>query len=44
MDESQGLFEEENHQPGGHFVFIEFIFVHIRFLSESECGMLEAYR
>ena len=44
VDERQGLFQEEDKQARRHFVLVEFVVVHVGFLSERECGMLEAYQ
>ena len=43
MNESEGLLQEKDEQTRRHLVGIEFVIMHIRFLSESKRRMLEAY-
>lgn len=42
MYKSQGFFKEKNEQTGRNFIRIEFVLMHVRFLSECERGMIEA--
>jgi len=41
VDQCKGLLKEEHQQTWGHLVRVEFVVVHVGFLRESKCTMLE---